>query len=128
MSLREIDIADDEGWSALHAAALKGCAEVVKILVDAGADLNAQLKSDGRTPLHFAAVLESRLDAAIELINAGADVTLTDNEGRTPFDMPNGRAVREYYESRLAAKAISEAFASGPVDSVSGGAKQKLML
>jgi len=28
--------------------------------------------------------------------------------------MPNGRSVREYYESRLAEKVISETFASGP--------------
>ncbi len=117
-----------DGWSALHYAAVNCCVEVAKTLIEAGANLNAQSKKFGWTPLYFAAAFKGCLDAAIALINAGADVTLIDAEGRTPFDMSNGRAVREYYESWLAAKAISEAFASGPVDGASGGAKQKLML
>ena len=104
-------------WSTLHYAALAGDAEVVKVLIDAGAYLNARSQApdgDKLTPLHCAAIGAYGLDTAIALINAGADVTFTDAKGRTPFDMPNGRAVREYYESRLAAKAISEAVASGP--------------
>lgn len=99
-----------DGWSALHYASVIAPVEVAKTLIEAGANLNAQSKKGGCTPLHFAAARASCLDVAIALLNAGADVTLIDAEGRTPFDMSNGRAVREYYESWLAAKAISEAF------------------
>ena len=119
-----------DGWSALHyaAASIYCCVEVAKTLIEAGANLNAQSKKGGWTPLHFAAVGAGRLDAAIALLNAGADVTLIDAEGRTPFDMSNGSAVREYYESWLAAKAISEAFASGSVDDKAITSKRGLSL
>ncbi len=124
----DVNSTDDVGWSALHYAAHHGHTEVVKTLIQAGANLNVQPKIDGRTPLHFAAIAPARLDAAIELINFGADVTLKDSKRRTPFDMPNGRTVREYYESRLSAKAISEVFASGPADDGVTASKRGLSL
>jgi uncharacterized protein len=102
--------ADGDGWSALHYAAAAGHGEVVKTLIEAEANLNVRANKYGWTPLHFAAGADRSRDVAIELLNAGADATLTDSVGRTPFDMQNGRAVREYYESRLAAKAISDVF------------------
>lgn len=124
----DVNSTDRGGWSALNYAVAAACVEVVKTLIEAGTNLNAQSKRTGWTPLHFAAASESCLDATIALLNAGADVTLIDAEGRTPFDMSNGRAVREYYESWLAAKAISEAFASGSVDDEAMTSKQGLSL
>jgi uncharacterized protein len=124
----DVDSDDGAGFAALHYAANKSHAEVVKVLIDAGADLKAQSNKVGWTPLHFAATEGKSLDAAIALLYAGADATLTDSMGRTPFDMQNGRAVREYYESRLAAKAISEAFASGPADDGDASSKRGLSL
>ena len=124
----DVNSTDRDGWSVLHFPAPTVCVEVVKTLIEAGANLNAQTKKSKWTPLHFAAYSESSLDAAIALLNAGADVTLTDAAGRTPFDMSNGRAVREYYESWLAAKAISEAFASGSVDDKAITSKRGLSL
>jgi len=41
------------GWSALHSAAQAGFDAIVKMLAEAGADLNAQDRG-GRTPLDFA--------------------------------------------------------------------------
>jgi len=124
----DVNSTDGDGWSVLHYAARHGHTEVVKTLIQAGANLNVQPKIYGRAPLHFAAIAPARLDASIELINFGADVTLKDSKRRTPFDMPNGRAVREYYESRLSAKAISEVFASGPADDGVTASKRGLSL
>ncbi|KAJ3278641.1 hypothetical protein HDU79_001389 [Rhizoclosmatium sp. JEL0117] len=49
----EVDVCDEDGWTPLHLATLKGSTEVVKVLLKYGADVNAVaiLK---RTPLHCA--------------------------------------------------------------------------
>lgn len=124
----DVNSTDGDGWSALHYATAAACVEVVKTLIEAETNLNAQSKKGGWTPLHFAAARASCLDAAIALLNAGADATLIDAEGRTPFDMSNGRVVREHYDSWLAANAISEAFASGSDDDEAITSKRGLSL
>jgi ankyrin repeat protein len=63
---------DRRGQTALMWAAAEGHAEVVRVLVSAGADLNARVPS-GFTPLLFA-VREGRLDAVRALLKAGANV------------------------------------------------------
>lgn len=44
---------DDKGWTFLHQEALAGSAATVKVLVEAGADLNA-VTNHGMTPLQLA--------------------------------------------------------------------------
>jgi len=69
----------------IHAAADNGSAEVVKLLLDNSAEVNAK---DGRerTPLHWAAC-SSREHAAAELLKAKADVDAKSVAGYTPFAM-----------------------------------------
>jgi ankyrin repeat protein len=59
------------GWTPLHLAVAEGQAEMVQILVAAGADLSAHTEH-GRTPLHVA--LESAPGLVAQLRNAGAPV------------------------------------------------------
>ena len=65
----EVDHADNDGCTALHAAAEEGHVEVIQTLLKAGADLN--LRSHGRTALLFARV-RNHLAAAHALVQAGA--------------------------------------------------------
>ena len=51
----DIDHSDEEGFTALHHAALSGFEDVVKVLREAGADVNSQSLDYG-TPLHLAAL------------------------------------------------------------------------
>ncbi len=78
---------DKEGSTLLHQAAWKGFEDVAKVLIDFGADVNAQddRPHRGGTPLHAAAHGNRRAVAAL-LIARGADVHARNSEGRTPLD------------------------------------------
>ena len=62
-------------------AAREACTECARVLVDAGADLNAA-DPDGITPL-ISALINGHYDVAGFLIDKGADLNLSDKTGRT---------------------------------------------
>ncbi len=68
-----LDKADSEGLRALHHAARNGMVSVIKLLLDAGADVNVA-DNCGFLPLHEA-ILAKKRDAAICLIEKGSDLT-----------------------------------------------------
>ena len=85
-------LADDPGIAAaeqpyamtpLHWAARAGSAECADLLLDAGANVNAQTKVH-RAPLHLAA--EANKEAVTRLlVRRGANVDIQDRKGRTPL-------------------------------------------
>lgn len=70
--------------TALHRAAMSGHKDIAKLLIDAGARLDA--KSGGSTPLHYA-VEYGHEDVVRLLLDHGADVSVKDKwgQGRTPL-------------------------------------------
>ena len=71
-------------WTPLHLAAESNPdPEVVRVLLEAGADANARAYY-GQTPLHLAAGNENPAVAAL-LLEAGADVSAREWMGRTPL-------------------------------------------
>jgi ankyrin repeat protein len=71
-----INYADDANLTLLHWACANGHLEVVKFLVENGADIEAKDKS-GRTPI----LLNSSTDIAKYLVSKGADFKITSKDG-----------------------------------------------
>lgn len=71
------------GFTLLHQVTHKGNLESIRLLINAGADINAQ-NVQGITPLHMAATRKN-VEIVQLLIDSGADIQTKDNEGHTPW-------------------------------------------
>jgi ankyrin repeat protein len=71
------------GTAALHTAAGMAGADVVRLLISKGADVNSKTR-EGWTPLHYAAMQGLTANAEV-LLSAGADVNSETNDGKTPL-------------------------------------------
>ena len=75
-----------EGAYAIHLAIVKGNAEIVKILLDNGADIEKKAKNNERaTPLHWAVFFVQPTMVSL-LLDSGAAVNSKDVHSSTPLD------------------------------------------
>jgi len=71
------------GGTVLHTAAARNLPNIVKMLLDAGADINKE-DNDGRTPLITAISLDN-IDMVKFLIANGADINMINRNNETPL-------------------------------------------
>ena len=90
----------DTGRTALHWAARENRGEIVAILIEAKADVNAQDRT-GKGPLTLAAETGSA-DATQKLVDAGASLTARDSIGGTPLTWGCGLGSAETVKILLA--------------------------
>lgn len=77
---------DRWGYTPLHfAAAFNDDPEIISLLVDAGADLEARDKEWGATPLHWAAWSNNNPTIATALLGGGAELNARDQGDSTPL-------------------------------------------
>ena len=81
-----VDERDDNGETVLHRAVEDGCVEVVRVLLQGGADVGAGGAWDGATALHIA-VERGAAEIAHLLLAAGADVSAQDDNGNTALHL-----------------------------------------
>jgi ankyrin repeat protein len=71
--------------TAIHCAAASGRTDVVRLLIDAKAAIDA-VDEEGNTPLHYAA-LSGPMELVRLLLERGANPNLKDRENHTPLDV-----------------------------------------
>ncbi|KAG5883927.1 hypothetical protein JTB14_032150 [Gonioctena quinquepunctata] len=76
----DINERDSENVTLLHWAAINNRKDIMLFFIEKGADVDAVGGELQATPLHWA-TRQGHLDAAVILMNAGADPTLRDAEG-----------------------------------------------
>ena len=70
------------GWSPLYYASSRNHPNIIKLLIDAGADVNGTMEHNGDTPVIVASENDSA-EALEYLIKQGADITKTNDHGDT---------------------------------------------
>jgi ankyrin repeat protein len=101
----------ENGWTALHWAAVMGNMRPAKILIHKGSNLNSISENDdSKTPLIFA-INNDRIQMAKLLIRRGADVNLADQKGMAPLMYALNKGNRDLIKFMIAHGAILDEYA-----------------
>ncbi|XP_073683871.1 caskin-2 [Garra rufa] len=80
-----VNYQDQDGFSALHHAALTGITDLLSLLLEAQATVDIK-DSNGMRPLHYAA-WQGKADSVLMLLRAGASVNGASQDGQIPLHL-----------------------------------------
>jgi len=104
----DVNAAQGDGMTALHWAAYRGDIDMIDVLVYAGSNLEAVTRVAGYTPLLVAA-RTGHGDAAVLLVDAGANPNVTTSTGVTPLHLAAGAGQTQAVDALIAAGADVDA-------------------
>ncbi|KAK4826919.1 hypothetical protein QYF61_012718 [Mycteria americana] len=94
------DLCNEDGLTALHQCCIDDYGDVVTVLLEAGADVNAR-DSELWTPLHAAATC-GHLRLVQLLIQRGADLLAVNSDGNMPYDLCEDEVTLDRIETAMA--------------------------
>lgn len=100
-----VNFANAEGLTPLHQACIDENFELVRVLVDAGADLNA-CDNEGWTALHAAASRGIPLEIVRYLVLKGGNPAAVNADGELPLDLADNDQIAKYFEDELEKRGI----------------------
>jgi len=83
----DLKVKNAQGFAPLHVAAIEGHKEVIRLLIEAGADVH-QLTDEGESPI-FVATKYHNFSAVKALVKLGARVSQQTSNGQVPLDVAN---------------------------------------
>ncbi|KAG0694241.1 Protein phosphatase 1 regulatory inhibitor subunit 16B [Chionoecetes opilio] len=100
------DSTNEDGLTALHQCCIDDSEEMMRLLVQHSADVNAQ-DSEKWTPLHAAATC-GHLHLAKFLIARGANLLAVNADGNMPYDICEDDATLDYIEGEMASRGVTQ--------------------
>uniref|UniRef100_H3B4L1 BCL6 corepressor like 1 n=1 Tax=Latimeria chalumnae TaxID=7897 RepID=H3B4L1_LATCH len=92
--LSDINHRDNAGYTALHETCARGWIDIVKLLLEHGADVNCSAQ-DGTRPIHDA-VVNDNVNIVWTLLSYGADPTLATYSGQTALKLACSEPMTEF--------------------------------
>ncbi|KAG8176836.1 hypothetical protein JTE90_001975 [Oedothorax gibbosus] len=100
------DSTNEDGLTALHQCCIDDSEEMMRLLIEFGANVNAK-DSEHWTPLHAAATC-GHIHIVKYLIIKGADLLAVNADGNMPYDICDDDATLDYIENEMAKKGITQ--------------------
>ncbi|CAG0881131.1 unnamed protein product [Cyprideis torosa] len=100
------DLANEDGLTALHQSCINRNAEMVELLLNHGANVNAT-DTENWTPLHAAATC-GHLELVKLLIEHNANLLAVNDEGSMPYDICEDDATLDYIETKMSEAGITQ--------------------
>ncbi|XP_078392197.1 protein phosphatase 1 regulatory subunit 16A isoform X2 [Cetorhinus maximus] len=100
------DLYNEDGLTALHQCCIDDYEDIVKLLLEAKANVNA-CDSELWTPLHAAATC-GHLHLVQQLIQHGANLMAVNADGNMPYDLCEDDVTLDYIESAMAQQDITQ--------------------
>ena len=100
------DSTNEDGLTALHQCCIDDSEEMMKVLVEFGADVNAA-DSEQWTPLHAAATC-GHLHLVKFLIDSGANLLAVNGDGNMPYDICEDETTLSYIENEMAKRGVTQ--------------------